>query len=97
LIAIAIAVVAVIEQGQRAALDWHHQRGLSCLQLGLREIDCLGYLNLPIPRLAGLPRKSPPTATASLKRRVPLETRIEFFCVTLFSSGVHRITGGAGS
>jgi Transposase DDE domain len=86
LIAIAIAVVAVIEQGRRAALDWHNQRGLSFLQLGLREIERLGYLNLPIPQLATLPRKSPAAATASLKKRAQLETRIEFSRVTVFSS-----------
>jgi hypothetical protein len=85
-IAIAIAVVALIEQGRRAALDWHNQRGLSFLQLGLREIERLGYLNLPIEELAGLPRKSPPAATASLKKRAQLETRIEFSRVTVFSS-----------
>jgi len=86
LIAIAIAVVAVIEQGRRTALDWHSQRGLSFLQLGLREIERLGYLNLPIPRLATLPRKSPVAAVASLKKRAQLETRVEFSRVTVFSS-----------
>lgn len=86
LIAIAVAVVAVIEQGRRATLDGHNQRGLSFLQLGLREIERLGYLNLPIPCLATLPCKSPSAATASLKKRAQLETRIEFSRVTVFSS-----------
>jgi len=86
LIAIAIAVVAVIEQGRRTTLDWHSQRGLSFLQLGLREIQRLGYLKLPLPRLATLPRKSPSAATASRKQRAQLETRMEFSRVTLFSS-----------
>lgn len=86
LIAIAIAVVAVIEQGQRTALDWHSQRGLSFLQLGLREIERLRYLNLPLPQFATLPRKSPSAAAASLKKRVQWETRIEFSRVTVFSS-----------
>lgn len=86
LIAIAIAVVAVIEQGRRTALDWHSQRGLSCLQGGLREIECLGYLNRPMPRLATLPHKSPSAATASLKKRAQSATRIEFSRVTVFSS-----------
>jgi len=40
LIAIAIALVAVSE-GRRNRLDWHSQRGLSFLQLGLREIKRL--------------------------------------------------------
>jgi hypothetical protein len=86
LIAIAVAVVAVIAQGRRTTLDWHSQRGLSFLRLGLREIQRLLYCNLPLPRLATLPRKSPPAATASLKKRVQWETRIEFSRVTVFSS-----------
>lgn len=86
LIAIAIAVVTVIEQGRRTTLDWHNQRGLSFLQLGLREIQRLRYLNLPMPRLTTLPSKSPPAATASLRKRAQWATRIEFSRVTLFSS-----------
>jgi hypothetical protein len=46
----------------------------------------LAYQHLPIPRLATLPRKSPPPAMASLKKRVQIETRIEFSRVTEFSS-----------
>ena len=42
LIAISIAVV-VVTQGRRRAIDWHSQRGLSFLQLGLREIKRLCY------------------------------------------------------
>lgn len=86
LIAIVIAVVVVVEQRRRTRLDWHTQRGLSFLQLGLREIQRLCYLKLPIPRLATLPRKSPPVATASRKKRVQVETRIEFSRVTVCSS-----------
>lgn len=86
LIAIAIAVVVVIHQGQRQVLDWHSQRGFSFLQLGLREIQRLCYQHLPIPSLATLPRKSPPPATASLKKRAQVDTRIEFSRVTAFSS-----------
>jgi hypothetical protein len=85
LIAISIAVVAIAE-GRRTLLDWHSQRGLSFLQLGLREIKRLCYQHLPIPRLATLPRNSPLPATASLKKRAQLETRIEFSRVTVFST-----------
>jgi len=84
-IAITIAVVVVAE-GRRKLLDWHDQRGLSFLQLGLREIKRLCYQHLPIPPFATLPRKSPPAATASLKKRAQLETRIEFSRVTVFST-----------
>jgi Transposase DDE domain len=85
LIAIAIAVVVVAE-GRRTMLDWHSQRGLSFLQLGLREIKRLCYQRLPIPGLATLPRNSPPPAAASLKKRAQLETRIEFSRITVFST-----------
>jgi hypothetical protein len=85
LIAVAVAVV-VIGEGRRKMLDWHSQRGLSFLQLGLREIERLCYQHLPIPSFATLPRKSPPPAAASLKKRAQLETRIEFSRVTVFST-----------
>ena len=85
LIAISIAVV-VVSQDRRQRLDWHDQRGLSFLQLGLREIKRLCYLKLPLPNLVSLPRQNPPPASASLKKREEFETRFEFSRVTLFSS-----------
>jgi hypothetical protein len=85
LIAIAVAVV-VVGEGRRKILDWHSQRGLSFLQLGLREIKRLCYQHLPIPSLPALPQKSPPPAIASLKKRAHVETRIEFSRVTVFST-----------
>ncbi|WP_414546609.1 transposase [Nostoc sp. CCY0012] len=85
LIAISLAVI-VVSLGRRKALDWHSHRGLSFLQLGLREIKRLCYQRLPLPSLAILPRRSPPPASASLKKREYLETRIEFSRVTVFST-----------
>lgn len=85
LIAIAVAVV-VVGEGRRKMLDWHSQRGLSFLQLGLREIQRLCYQHLPIPSLPVLPQKSPPSASASLKKRAHVEMRIEFSRVTVFST-----------
>jgi Transposase DDE domain len=85
LIAISVAVV-VVTQDRRLMLDWHSQRGLSFLQLGLREIKRLGYLHLSLPSLVILPRQNLPPASASLKKREEFETRIEFSRVTLFSS-----------
>jgi hypothetical protein len=85
LIAISIAVV-VVGEGRREMLDWHTQRGLSFLQLGLREIQRLCYQHLPIPRLATLSHKSPPSAAAARKKREQVETRIEFSRVTVFST-----------
>lgn len=84
-IAIAIAVV-VVTQGRRAALDWHAQRGLSFLQLGLRELERLTYLRLPLPTLSVLPRSQPLPACASRKKQEYLDTRIEFSKVTVFSA-----------
>jgi Transposase DDE domain len=85
LLAISVAIV-VVGEGRRKEIDWHSQRGLSFLQLGLREIKRLCYQKLPIPSLAQIPRKSPSKGYASLKRRDFLEARIEFSRVTIFSS-----------
>lgn len=85
LIAISIAVIVSYE-GRRKQLDWHSQRGLSFLQLGLRELERLCYQHLAIPRFVLLPPRSPQIAYASLKKRDHLETRIEFSRVTVFST-----------
>lgn len=61
LIAISIAVIVSYE-GRRKRLDWHSQRGLSFLQLGLRELERLCYQHLAIPRFAILPSRSPQIA-----------------------------------
>jgi len=84
---IAISVALVVEnEGRRKQIDWHDQRGLSFLQLGLREIERLCYRHLPIPKLIHIPRRSPPKSYASLKKRDFLETRIEFSRVTVFAA-----------
>ncbi len=67
-------------------LDWHAQRGLSFLQLGLRELQRLCYQGQPLPSLEAIPRQSPPAACASRRKREQLECRIEFSRVTTFSS-----------
>lgn len=85
LIAISIAVV-VSYQDTRKWLDWYSQRGLSFLQLGLRELKRLCYQQLPIPKFATLPVSSPQVAYASRKKREQMETRIEFSRVTVFST-----------
>jgi hypothetical protein len=81
LIAISIAVV-VVGEGRRKRLDWHSQRGLSFLQLGMRELERLCYQKRAIPKLVVLPPRSPEVAYASLKQREQMETRIEFSRVT---------------
>ena len=84
LIAISIAVV-VTAQGRTSRLDWHGQRGLSFLQLGLRELQRLCYQGFAIPILAILPLCHPPPGCASNKKREYLDNRIEFSRVTVCS------------
>lgn len=85
LIALSIALV-VMAEGRRQRLDWHSQRGLSFLQLGLRELKRLCYQRLAIPKFTSLPPKSPAIAYASLKKREQMHTRIEFSRVTFVPS-----------
>jgi hypothetical protein len=83
IIAISMAI-EVIAQGRLKSIDWHAQRGLSFLQIGLRYINELCYLRMPLPQFVRLPRANPPPAYASLKKRDAMSTRIEFAKVTFF-------------
>jgi hypothetical protein len=74
--------IEVMAQGRLNSIDWHAQRGLSFLQIGLRYINELCYLRLPLTSFASLPRANPPPACASLKKRDAMRTRIEFAKVT---------------
>jgi Transposase DDE domain len=65
-------------------LDWHLHRGMSFLQLGLRELKRRIYLSLAIPPFKPLPPINPKPATASLKKQAELATRIEFERVQVF-------------
>ena len=85
LIAVIVGVM-LVQQGHRARLDWHGQRGLSFLQLGLRECARLSYHRLMLPLLKRLPQANPPPACASKRKRETLDTRIEFSKVVRFSS-----------
>ncbi|NEP20409.1 MAG: transposase [Leptolyngbya sp. SIO4C1] len=84
LIALLLGVMLVLF-GQRSKLDWHSQRGLSFLQLGLRELARLLYQHLALPQLIPLPTYSPPPACASKKKQRQLDCRIEFDRITRFS------------
>ena len=66
-------------------IDWHGQRGISFLQLGLRELKRMIYLGLNIPPFQALPYYNPPPASASQKKRVELAHRVEFSRVTVFT------------
>jgi hypothetical protein len=83
IIAISVAI-EVMAQGALNSIDWHAHRGLSFLQIGLRQINQLCYQRLPLPPLRHLPRSNPPPAYASLKKQQALSTRIEFAKVTVF-------------
>ncbi|NJK30798.1 MAG: hypothetical protein HC851_21245 [Acaryochloris sp. RU_4_1] len=74
----------MMTNGALHAIDWHSQRGLSFLQIGLRRIHQLCYLRVPLRPLASLPRANPSPATASLKKQLALFTRIEFARVIVF-------------
>lgn len=78
--------VMLVQAGHRSRLDWHSERGLSFLQLGLRELERLLYHCLPLPPLRPLPPANPPPACASRRKRDRLARRIEFSHVTSFSS-----------
>ena len=75
----------LVRLGQRAWIDWHDNRGLSFLQLGLRNLRSLLYQQKPLPLLEILPRSNPPPACASAAKREKLDFRIEFSRVTTFS------------
>jgi len=83
IVAISVAIEA-ITQGVLNSIDWHAQRGLSFLQIGLRRINQLCYQRLPLPPFRHLPRCNPLPAYASLKKRDAMNTRIEFAKVTVF-------------
>lgn len=71
------------QAGHLARLDWHPHRGLSFLQLGLRELARLCYQRLPLPRLRALLKINPPPA--SRRNREVLDCRIEFSKVVRLS------------
>lgn len=75
----------LVQAGERSRLDWHGERGLSFLQLGLRELARLCYERLPLPKLRALPKDNPPPAYASHRKREALDCRIEFSKVVRFS------------
>jgi len=66
--------------------EWGDHRGLSFLQLGLRQLHTLLYQQKILPLLQILPRTNPPPAYASIAKREKLDFRIEFARVTIISS-----------
>ena len=75
----------MIETRQRSKIDWHGDRGLSLLQLGIRTVKSLCHQALLLPLLTPIPWMKISPAYASLKQRAKLERRIEFSKVISFS------------
>lgn len=78
--------VMLVRLGHRAWVDWHDHRGLSFLQLGLRQLHRLLYQGQHLPQLEFLPRYNPPPAFASLSKRDQFDVRIEFSRVSVVLS-----------
>lgn len=85
LIALVLGMM-LVHCGQRSTLDGHPQRGLSFLQLGLRQLQRLCYQGKLLPPLKPFPPQSPPAAVASESKREQLDRRIQFSRITSFSS-----------
>jgi hypothetical protein len=77
--------LAVIETGRRYSIDWHGERGLSLLQLGIREVKRLCYNALLLPLFTPIPWSKILPVCASRKKRKKLDERIEFSKVVSFS------------
>ena len=77
LIALSIGLF-LTQTGQRSRIDWHSQRGLSFLQLGLREVQRLFYQRILLPLFKSLPTVNPPPAYASKRKKEFLTYQIEF-------------------
>jgi Transposase DDE domain len=77
--------LTTIETHSRSKIDWHGERGLSLLQLGIRTIKSLCHQARAIPLLTPIPWMKILPACASLKKRAKLDKRIEFSKVKSFS------------
>lgn len=84
ILAIRLGLIA-IETGRRSKIDWHGERGLSLLQLGIRTIKSLCHQACAIPLMTPIPWVKIPPGCASLKKRAKLEKRIEFSKVMSFA------------
>jgi len=71
----------LVQAGKRSHIDWHGERGLSFLQLGLRELARLCYGRLFLPKLSALLKHNSPPACASHRKRKTLDCRIQFSVV----------------
>jgi hypothetical protein len=75
----------MIETRQRSQVDWHGERGLSLLQIGIRTVKSFCHQALRLPFLTPIPWGNILPACASLKKRAKLAKRIEFAKVMSFA------------
>ena len=75
----------MVQLDQHTRLDWHQNRGLSFLQLGLRELARLCYQRLLLPPITPLPNCNPSPACASKRKQREWDSRIEFSRISRFS------------
>jgi hypothetical protein len=77
LLAIAIGFW-LVRSKQRTTIDPHTNRGLSFLQLGLRQIQAWCHLQSPLPEFRAIPYYDPPPACASHRKKSIASARIRF-------------------
>jgi hypothetical protein len=80
----------LVRLGQRASIDWHLHRGLSFLQLGLRQLHSLLSQQKPLPLLEILPKSNPQPSSClrfycQMRKVEKLDFRIEFSRVSTVS------------
>lgn len=84
LIALVLGMM-LVRSGQRDSLDSHPHRGLSFLQLGLRQLQRLRYRGQRLPPLEPFPLHHPPAAIASESKRERLKQQMQCSRVNSFS------------
>jgi hypothetical protein len=68
----------LMRSGQRSRIDPHTTRGLSFLQIGLRQVQSLYHLQLPLPQFRAIPYYNPPPAYASRRKKARDINKIRF-------------------
>jgi hypothetical protein len=76
----------LVQAGEHSKIDWHSLRGLSFLQLGLRQLAALCDRCLPIPPLLAFPQNNPPPSAASKRKQEARSSQFEFSRVVIFST-----------
>jgi hypothetical protein len=76
---LAIAVGFCLMRSKKlSSIDPHTHRGLSFLQLGLRHIQSLCHLQIPLAAFQAIPYYNPPPAYASLRKKSRILAKVRF-------------------